>query len=94
MAAENQIIPVANEVLRIQDRKSGLGTGYRPNILGPRKKDRRKALYDRRKGVRDGVIVVLSLKKDRRKNPDRRFQPPNLPLSTDDSNGSGYDIIA
>ena len=37
-----------------------------------RKVDRRKNKQDRRKGVRDGVIVTLSTKKDRRKQKDRR----------------------
>lgn len=37
-----------------------------------RKLDRRENRQDRRKGVRDGVIVTLSTKKDRRKRKDRR----------------------
>jgi len=37
-----------------------------------RKLDRRESRQDRRKGVRDGVIVTLSTKKDRRKRKDRR----------------------
>jgi hypothetical protein len=35
-------------------------------------RDQRKSLQDRRKSVRDGVIVSLSYKKDRRKQRDRR----------------------
>jgi len=35
-------------------------------------KDRRKNKQDRRKSVREGVIVSLSFKKDRRVLPDRR----------------------
>jgi hypothetical protein len=35
-------------------------------------KERRKNKQDRRKGVREGVIVSLSFKSDRRVLPDRR----------------------
>ena len=34
--------------------------------------DRRRNRNDRRKGVRDGVVVRLSIPNDRRVNPDRR----------------------
>lgn len=34
--------------------------------------DRRRNREDRRKGVRDGVVVSLSTPNDRRVNPDRR----------------------
>ncbi len=37
-----------------------------------KKADLRKNKRDRRKGVRDGVIVTLSTKKDRRLQKDRR----------------------
>ena len=37
-----------------------------------KKNDRRKNKQDRRKEVRDGVIVTLSTKKDRRTQKDRR----------------------
>jgi hypothetical protein len=37
-----------------------------------KKAERRKSKQDRRKGVRDGVIVTLSTKKDRRNKKDRR----------------------
>lgn len=36
------------------------------------RRDQRKNVQDRRKSVRDGVIVSLSYKKDRRKQQDRR----------------------
>ncbi|MBT8350660.1 MAG: hypothetical protein KJO26_05425 [Deltaproteobacteria bacterium] len=36
------------------------------------RRDQRKNAQDRRKSVRDGVIVSLSYKKDRRKQRDRR----------------------
>jgi hypothetical protein len=35
-------------------------------------KERRKNKEDRRQGIRDGVIVSLSTKNDRRVQPDRR----------------------
>ncbi|MEJ2659024.1 MAG: hypothetical protein P8012_17850 [Desulfobacterales bacterium] len=35
-------------------------------------KERRKNKHDRRQGNRDGVIVSLSIKNDRRSLPDRR----------------------
>lgn len=38
----------------------------------PVPKDRRKNKQDRRKGVREGIIVSLSVKKDRRVLRDRR----------------------
>jgi hypothetical protein len=37
--------------------------------------DRRRNKQDRRKGVRDGVVVSLSYPNDRRVNPDRRRTP-------------------
>ena len=44
--------------------------------LRPTKKlfsrDQRKSAQDRRKSVRDGIIVSLSYKKERRKQQDRR----------------------
>lgn len=101
MVTENKIIPVAKKIIRITDKRSGFGAGYRPDMPGRRKKkDRRKTPYDRRRSVRDGVIVELSFqdknkdKKDRRKNPDRRFQVSDRPVSTVDTNASDYDIIA
>ena len=41
----------------------------------PKKKkqrERRKNQVDRRQDVRDGVVVTLSIKSNRRKSPDRR----------------------
>jgi len=37
-----------------------------------RQRDRRQNRTDRRQSVRDGVVVTLSTRKDRRKRPDRR----------------------
>ncbi|MFZ5758894.1 MAG: hypothetical protein ACOY32_04575 [Thermodesulfobacteriota bacterium] len=39
---------------------------------GGKKKERRRNRQDRRKSVRDGVIVSLSVPNDRRKSPERR----------------------
>jgi hypothetical protein len=39
-------------------------------------KERRKSKQDRRKSVREGVIVSLSFKNDRRLLPDRRKANP------------------
>ena len=93
MVAENKIIPAANKVIGSKDRRSGFGGGYRPNVSG-RKKDRRKAPYDRRDSVRDGVIVALSFKKDRRQNFDRRSRALYRPLPTNTFEGPGCNIIA
>ena len=38
-------------------------------------RDRRKNKVDRRQSVRDGVIVTLSTRKDRRSGKDRRKRP-------------------
>ncbi|WP_054032917.1 hypothetical protein [Desulfatitalea tepidiphila] len=37
-----------------------------------RQRDRRQNRTDRRQSVRDGVVVTLSTRNDRRKRPDRR----------------------
>jgi len=42
-----------------------------------KKEDRRQNKQDRRKGVRDGVVVTLSFKKDRRTKRDRRKKNPD-----------------
>ncbi len=42
-----------------------------------KKEDRRNPKQDRRKSVRDGVIVTLSTKKDRRVSRDRRRKNPD-----------------
>ncbi|EIM64631.1 hypothetical protein [Desulfobacter postgatei] len=89
MVAENEIIPIANKVIEIGDREPG----YHPVVRG-HKKERRKRMYDRRKSVREGVIVTLSFKKDRRKNPDRRFRTSGGLVPKDHSKGLGCDIIA
>lgn len=89
MVAENKIMPITSKVIETGDRATGFQTG-----LPGRKKERRKRRHDRRKSVREGVIVTLSFKKDRRKNPDRRFRASGGLVPTDNSKGLGYDIIA
>ncbi|PIE62240.1 MAG: hypothetical protein CSA25_06050 [Desulfobacter postgatei] len=92
MNAENTILPITNKIIETGDR-SGDFSVYQPNVSN-RKKDRRKRPYDRRKSVRDGVIVSLSFKKDRRKNPDRRSLVSGRSVPPDDSRGSTHHIIA
>jgi len=93
MVAEDKILPVTNKIINPGGRSEGFGSGYQP-IASNRKKERRKRPYDRRKSVRDGVIVSLSFKKDRRKNPDRRSTPSGNLVPRDDSKGSIHNIIA
>ena len=93
MVAEDKILPVTNKIINTGDRSESFGSGYRPNVSN-RRKDRRKTPYDRRKSVRDGVIVTLSFKKDRRKNPDRRSTASGRLVPRDDSKGSIHNIIA
>ncbi len=93
MNAENKILPVANKIIETGDRGYGFDGGYQTNVLN-RKKDRRKTPYDRRKSVRDGVIVTLSFKKDRRKSPDRRLSASVRSVPKDDSKGSIHHTIA
>jgi hypothetical protein len=90
MIADYEIIPGADKIMGNGGRGPGFAGRYQSNNPN-RRKDRRKRRYDRRKSVRDGVIVTLSFKKDRRKKPDRRSARP---VPTDDDKGSGYNIIA
>ncbi|NWH04567.1 hypothetical protein [Desulfobacter latus] len=94
MNADNKILPISNnKMINSGDRSDGFGSGYRPNVSN-RKKERRKRPYDRRKSVRDGVVVRLSFKKDRRKISDRRASPSGGLVPTDDSKGYIHNIIA
>ena len=54
------------------NRDSSHGKGSGQSFQKKKKANRRKNKLDRRKGVRDGVIVTLSTKKDRRLQKDRR----------------------
>lgn len=93
MNAENKILPVTNRIIETGDRRTDFGSGYQSKVSN-RKKDRRKKPYDRRKSVRDGVIVTLSFKKDRRQNRDRRLSASARSVPKDDSKGSLHNIIA
>nr|WP_319491362.1 hypothetical protein [uncultured Desulfobacter sp.] len=93
MIADYEIIPGADKIMGNGTRGAGFAGGYQHKAPN-RRKERRKRRYDRRKSVRDGVIVTLSFKKDRRKKPDRRLRTSIRPVPVDDDNGSGYDIIA
>ena len=44
----------------------------KPDYEKSKRRDRRKNRQDRRKSVRSGVIVSLSIPNDRRKQPERR----------------------
>ncbi len=71
MTFDYKIIPYKNEAI---DSASGI-RGFpekRKTVTRRFKKDRRKKKVDRRKSIRDGVIVNLSFKNDRRRGKDRR----------------------
>ncbi|MBW1681137.1 MAG: hypothetical protein JRF59_10910 [Deltaproteobacteria bacterium] len=63
----------------------GQTTALNPNAPGPKThgtetekwphKERRKNKQDRRRSVREGIYVTLSVKNDRRKLRDRRRNP-------------------
>jgi hypothetical protein len=71
MVFDYKIVPIRNEAV---DSPSEIyGFSRRKKIVTRKlKKNRRKSSYDRRESVRDGVIVSLSSKKNRRKTRDRR----------------------
>ena len=72
MDSANEFIPSAGRVLEPRDRQAGNFNNHA--FTGGRKsnKERRKRKNDRRNGSRDGVVVELSFKQDRRKGRDRR----------------------
>ncbi len=63
MIMDPKILPVHNEIA---------GFSKKPAIGRKSKNERRKRRIDRRKSVRNGVIVKLSSKADRRNGPERR----------------------
>ncbi len=71
MVFDYKILPVKNEDLDSTHRVQGFSE-RRKSVTRKPKRDRRKLILDRRKGVRDGVIVSLSFKDNRRKGVDRR----------------------
>ena len=64
------IVVIGSTFVRNEDRRQ------KRSQRGPegsaKRVDRRRNRNDRRKGVRDGVVVRLSIPNDRRVNPDRR----------------------
>lgn len=64
--ARNTEIDSVNEINDFRRRKSAVSRKL--------KRDRRKYKKDRRSSVRDGVIVSLSFKSNRRNGSDRRRQ--------------------
>jgi hypothetical protein len=71
MTFDYKIIPVQNEVLDSAHKIDGFPE-RRKAFLRKFKRDKRTHRIDRRSSVRDGVIVRLSFKGDRRKGSDRR----------------------
>ncbi len=63
MIMDPKILPVHNEIA---------GFSKKPAIGRKSKNDRRRRLRDRRKSIRNGVIVRLSSKSDRRNGHERR----------------------
>ncbi len=48
------------------------GKGDHPGREPAKKKERRRNPIDRRRSVRDGIVVTLSDRVERRRQPDRR----------------------
>ncbi len=73
MTFDYKIIPVRYDDIDSLDKING-HPEKRKYVSRRLKKDRRKYSTDRRSSVRDGVIVDLSYKNNRRKGTDRRKQ--------------------
>lgn len=71
MTFDYKIIPVRNESIDSPRRIDGY-SDRKKTVTRRLRKDRRRQRADRRSSVRDGVIVNLSFKGDRRKGGDRR----------------------
>ena len=71
MTFDYKIIPVRNDTIDSPYRVEGY-PDRRKTVSQKSKRDRRKHKKDRRSSVRDGVIVNLSFKYNRRKGTDRR----------------------
>nr|WP_319491846.1 hypothetical protein [uncultured Desulfobacter sp.] len=88
----SKIISITNIGTKNKIDPEGRTIGYNAGVTGRRKK-RRNNRYDRRKSFREGVIVTLSFKKDRRKKPDRRHvQASGGLVPADNAKGSIYDV--
>ncbi len=71
MTFDYKIIPVRNETIDSPYRIEGFPE-RRKTVTRKFKRDRRKHKKDRRSSIRDGVIVSLSFRNNRRKGTDRR----------------------
>ena len=71
MVFDYKIIPIQNEAIDSSSEIRGF-LRRRKAVTRKQKKNRRKSALDRREDVRDGVIVSLSFKNNRRKIRDRR----------------------
>ena len=71
MTFDYKIIPVRNETIDSPYRIDGFSE-RRKTVSRKLKRDRRKHKKDRRSSIRDGVIVSLSTRSNRRKGIDRR----------------------
>ncbi len=71
MVFDYKILPIRNDAVDSPHEVHGFSR-RRKTVTRKLKRDRRKSSYDRRRGVRDGVIVSLSFKSNRRKIRDRR----------------------
>ena len=67
-----KILPFNDDTVPNTDRVGRLPNRRTTTYSRRRQKERRKRKYDRRQSVRNGVIVSLSYKSDRRKGGDRR----------------------
>ena len=71
MSFDYKIIPVRNEEIDSPYEINGYSE-RRMTVSRKIKRDRRKQKKDRRSSIRDGIIVSLSFKANRRRGIDRR----------------------
>jgi len=71
MVFDYKIVPIQNEAVDSPYEVHGFAR-RKKTVSRKLTRDRRKSKYDRRKSVRDGVIVSLSFRSNRRKIRDRR----------------------
>ncbi len=71
MVFDYKIIPVRTEILDATKEINGFSE-RRKTVSRRFKRDRRKQNKDRRSSIREGIIVSLSFKANRRRGTDRR----------------------
>ena len=71
MAFDYKIIPVRNEAIESSYEIKGFSE-RRKTVSRKLRRDRRRKKKDRRSSIREGIIVCLSFKNNRRKGTDRR----------------------